>query len=620
LLGAPAMILSRCLSVALAVTASLLSACSTDSVPPSNDGRGDPEPTTGVGCDGCIVLVGGKVFDGTRAIEQATVVIKDGKIESVTPGEARVARGEVIDVRGKTILPGLIDMHAHVNSTWMPSGAAPIPMLWEKAFKALLRAGVTTAVDLQTPRVIAAELRDRTNEGMLLGPHFFFAGPKLSSTGEGTCPPGLPPLDYCVRVDTVDQARAAVQALLPFKPTFVKLALDPNGRMARDAMSAVSADAEAAGIHAIAHIADTKDAEAALDAGVRFFAHVPLFDEVSPALARRMADLGVVAVPTAAVQDALYRQSVGPLEELADRDIALDVPAELVSALRAQKPLPAATQEKRKSVRKNALTNLARLHEAGVRIAAGTDSGVYGAFFGLAMRRELALYVEAGLTPEAALAAATRVPADALGRSDLGRIEPGAMADVLVVDGDPLTDIQALRNVSRVYLAGVLVDRDALELPRKTSLTRVQPTPGKDGDACVSSDDCGALTCSSRSACRKSCTSPAGCAAGSSCLPETPTSGVCTPSEGCDLFAQDCANSAACIFHGNGTTFCWFAGVAGEGEPCTNGLCMRGLQCDPAKGLCRKICKPGAATGCAAGRACEDFAALAGLSVGLCER
>src|SRR5688572_6461985 len=113
--------------VALAATTSLLIACSTDSGPPSKAADADPKST--VGCEGCIVLVGGKVFDGTRAMEQATVVIKDGKIESVTPGDTRVAQGEEIDVRGRTVLPGLIDMHAHVNSTWMPNGAAPIPVL-----------------------------------------------------------------------------------------------------------------------------------------------------------------------------------------------------------------------------------------------------------------------------------------------------------------------------------------------------------------------------------------------------------------------------------------------------------------------------------------------------------
>ncbi|WP_437322087.1 amidohydrolase family protein [Sorangium sp. So ce385] len=140
-----------------------------------------------------------------------------------------------------------------------------------------------------------------------------------------------------------------------------------------------------------------------------------------------------------------------------------------------------------------------------------------------------------------ALAAATRAAADALGRPDLGRIEEGALADVLVIDGDPLAHARALERVSRVHESGVLLDRDALALPRGTSLSRQPRTGAGRGDTCLGAPECGeALSCSPDQRCAATCDRTSACAPGSACVFDggSPTGGSCVDGDGCDPFAS----------------------------------------------------------------------------------
>jgi hypothetical protein len=386
------------------------------------------------------------------------------------------------------------------------------------------------------------------------------------------------------------------------------------------ALRSVVDEAKTGGVRVIAHIADTGDLEAALTAGVRAFAHVPLADRVSTEQARRMAELGVFVVPTAAVQDALWRSSEAALTELQEPEIVDDVPADTLEALRKSyaKPQSSTVRNRRKLVRDNVLANVKTLHQAGVRVVTGTDSGVYAALFGRAMQREVALYVEAGLTVEHALASATSVPAEVLGRADLGRITAGAAADLLVVDGDVTRDVAALARVARVYVRGALVDRDAIGLTKPATLERAKIEAGA-GKPCITTLGCGSgLVCSALDeTCRARCTSPAGCSDGASCVPESTSLATCMAGHGCDPLRQDCRNGTACIFGANGATFCWFAASAQPGERCPQGACAPGSQCDPQRGICRKLCDPREGA-CAEQKACEDFSALAGRPVGLC--
>ncbi|XXY52568.1 amidohydrolase family protein [Sorangium sp. So ce269] len=590
-----------------------------------------------VGCAGCTVLTGGTVFDGSRA-GRATVVIDGDRVRQVVfderEVEVEVAGGEVVDVSGKTVLPGLIDLHVHSLSVAGPYDHHDGELRLEDHTKAMLRAGVTSYLDLGSSQHVIFEQRARVDAGEVLAPQLFAAGPLLTPTGGHPCYHGSPPGDFCLFIDAPADVGEAFEALLPGAPDFIKIVLESGGspplpRLSRASVAAIEQAAGAAGVRVIAHATEAADIEVALDAGVTRFAHVPDQDRISPELARRMAAAGSVVVSTLAVMDALYRAAHGTLTELDDPALADDVPAGVIAALRDPSLLAEIRTARYRQLvtgwREHAAANLLTCHRAGVTIAAGSDAGNPGVFHGLALHREVALLVEAGLSPLEALAAATRTAADVLGRPDLGRLEAGALADVLVVDGDALADVRALGRVSRVYKSGVLLDRDALALPRRTPLARRQRTGAGAGATCLAAPECGAaLSCGPDQRCAAICDGPSACAPGSACLLDaaSPTGGSCAPGDGCDLFAQGCDNGAACVFWGNGATSCWYAGAGSDGQPCDASFgCAPGSVCDGASGTCKDLCDPRGERGeaCPGGKKCVDYSALAGLPVGACE-
>ncbi|WP_438032350.1 amidohydrolase family protein [Sorangium sp. So ce204] len=591
---------------------------------------------TEVGCAGCTVLKGGVVFDGSRAA-RATVVIEGDRVKQVVFGDAELGveagGGEVVDVSGKTVLPGLIDLHVHSLNVAGPYAFYDGDLHLEDHTKAMLRAGVTSYLDLGSSQHVIFEQRARIHAGELLAPQLFAAGPLLTPTGGHPCYHGNPPGDFCIFIDSPADVDGAFEALLPRAPDFVKIVLESGGaqrlpHLARPSVEAINEAAASAGVRVIAHVAEAADIEMALDAGVTLFAHIPDEDPISPELAARMAAAGAVVVPTLSMKDGLYRTVNGTLTELDDPALADDVPAGVIAALRD----PSMLEELRtaryralvKAWREQGIANLVTCYQAGVTIAAGSDAGNPGVFHGLSLRREVALLVEAGMPPLAALAAATRAAADVLGRPDLGRLERGALADVLVVDGDPLADVRALERVSRVYKSGVLLDREALALPRKTSLAREPRTGAGPGEACLAASECApAQSCNPAQVCAATCSAASDCAPGSACFLDggSFTGGACIDGDGCDLFAQDCDNGAACVFWGNGSTSCWNAGAGSDGQPCDASFaCAPGSICDPSN-TCRALCDPRGerAAPCPGGERCVDHTALAGLPVGTCE-
>jgi hypothetical protein len=255
-----------------------------------------------------------------------------------------------------------------------------------------------------------------------------------------------------------------------------------------------------------------------------------------------------------------------------------------------------------------------------VRIAAGTDAGIAGSLHGRALHRELELYVEAGMTPIEALRAATENPAELLGLADRGKLAEGMLADVVVVTGDPTTDISAVRNVERVFRRGAELVPADLSILGSTSLRRTTRTGLAAGELCSFADECGSgMICDVTNArCVPTCTFPASgsCPSGSACFPMAAYTGqdFCMIGDGCDALAQSCDNGAACVFVGNASTHCWPASSALDGQPCVSGACAPGHQCDPNGAVCRQICDPGAPS-CPS---CLDMSSFAGFEVGVC--
>jgi hypothetical protein len=230
--------------------------------------------------------------------------------------------------------------------------------------------------------------------------------------------------------------------------------------------------------------------------------------------------------------------------------------------------------------------------------------------------------VKLGMKPIDALIAATSNAAAVVRSTDRGRLKAGMIADLLVVDGDATARIEALRDVAMVYKGGAPVDRDALAVGNKNDLVLTAVRDRKEGESCLAKEECasGAACDSFRATCTKLCDGRTftGCPAGSACFPDETGTAFCVRGDGCDLLAQACPNQTACIYGGNGSTFCWFAGTAKAGEQCgLGGECAIGLQCSFASGTCEELCDPQKKP-CTGGKTCTDVSAEAGLPAGVC--
>jgi imidazolonepropionase-like amidohydrolase len=584
-------------------------------------------------CETCTALTGGAIFDG-EASRAGTVILQGRQIVKIVWGEAHVRSGTIVRIAGQTILPGLYDLHVHLPAAPGPYGYFPEENLVAEQLKPLLRSGVTTFLDLGSSQSMIFALRDRIalREALPRAPTMLAAGPLLTATGGHPCYAGDPPGDACRLLDSPSDVTTAMAELLRAKPDVIKVVLEsgsqgrPLPRMSKETLAEVVK--QSGGVPVFAHVSHRNDVIDALDVGVRVFAHIPMEDRFTDGDCARLAAEHATLIPTVAVADALHRIAAGTLDELNDPTLAEDVALDVVRAL-ANPQLVARMrtpeyQAFAKNLFDNAMANLKSCVAAGVQIAAGTDAGNPGTFHGRAVARELELYVEAGLTPAAALRAATedaasilkpQIPLDtgALG----GRVELGALADLLIVDGDPAKDITAVRHVARVYKSGLEIDRG--ELARGGTRWSTQKDAAA-GSVCFTPDECASgLSCSIDGLCAKSCGFPEECPVGDTCFPALAGStGACHAGDGCDLHAQDCPNGAACIWWGNGATGCWFAGSGTAGAGCGDATgCAPGFQCDYFKGKCVELCDPAAPT-CTNGQMCIDRSAEAGLTIGEC--
>jgi imidazolonepropionase-like amidohydrolase len=387
---------------------------------------------------------GVRVFDGERVLERTNVVVRAGRIAAV--GGELPSDVPVVDGRGRTLLPGLIDAHAHVHS--------------EAGLRNALRFGVTTELDMMTdvPFMQAHRAqRDRWTRTDLAD--FYSAGtPATSPGGMGT--------QFGIAVQPIanpSEVPAFIQARLAEGSSYIKVMYEPDAQivssLSRETLAAVIAAARAQRVITAVHVSSAQGARDAVDAGADGLAHVFSDAQIDDALAARMAAQRMFAMSTLSIMAAFNGASLGPA--LADDPriapfLTEKQRAELTTAPPG-KDHPMAGYLARFRIA-TALDNVRRLHAAGVTILAGDDAANLGSH-GVTMHGELALLRRAGLTPVEALRAATRAPADRFGLTDRGRIAPGARADIILVDGNPLVDIEATRAIVKVFKNGYDVAR-----------------------------------------------------------------------------------------------------------------------------------------------------------------
>lgn len=430
------------LSAALALCA--FAAIAQSNPPPAATAQ--PEPPTTVIHAGTLLA-----SPGDAPLKTRTVVVRGDRIvaveEGFRPASQYGADARLVDLSDRFVMPGLIDLHMHLAISMnvdpgVSTSPARLALSGAGYAKRLLDAGVTTVRDVGDNGGTVYALRDAIAAGDVPGPRIFAAGRVISRTGgHGAKHPGPTELHFePAGCDGEESCRRAVRENIEAGADWIKLTVSGSGReaggradaqpiMLDDEISTASEAARRADRPIAAHAHSTAAINAALRNGATTIEHGTYFDAESVRLFRqRRAWL----VPTASVA-AFVRSQLSMFAGSGD----------------------VKGTEELKAWADAAVANPGRAWRAGVPLALGTDGGP--SFDADTTAKEVGLYVAAGVPASAALAAATRNGAEALGLGDaLGRVQPGYIADLIAVDGDPLADVERLRRVVFVMKDGTL--------------------------------------------------------------------------------------------------------------------------------------------------------------------
>ena len=421
-----------------------------------------------------IALVGVNVFDGTGAPvrEDQVVVVRGTRIETIAPrnGFDIPRTAEVVELSGKWVIPGLIDAHAHVERWSLPR---------------LLAFGVTSAREMHHQQDSIVALSEEVALGAIRAPRLYIAGAAID--GETSALPAA------TLVSDPDAARRAVDERAVANIPVIKAYSQITPALLR----ALVDEATTLNVPVAAHLGLT-DALTAARIGVRseehltgipealggaerfyaahrrsYFSGWNLFEQAwagldSAALARLAGELAatrVTLVPTLVLHDVWSRLDDPAVTT--DADLAY-VPQSAKSAWDLPNFIAGAGWDAQvftafRAGRANQDLFLREFLAAGGTVVAGTDAGSPMIIPGVSLHRELALLVQAGLSPEEALLSATGRAATLLGADSIGVLAPGKMADLLVLAADPRADIANVRRIDRVMLGGMLMSRDSLE-------------------------------------------------------------------------------------------------------------------------------------------------------------
>lgn len=395
-----------------------------------------------------VAVVDVRVFDGEMIIPTATVMFENGTITSVNPGTAseELRRNDtitVIDGRGMTLLPGLIDGHYHTSGEL-------------GGLQASIRMGVTSVFDTYTPEDELVALRAQVLQEPTASYADFWSAGQAGNVpgGHGTRDPEA---DSIASIDDIERwldNRTAVNV------DYVKLVVEPGfysgmstPSMDAEMLRAATVAAQARGLLVIAHASERETVQWAIDAGVDILAH-PWTGGVTPEMIGEIRRQDIVVMSTIGVYTGMYDQA-GPRTILQDPRLRPELDEIAVSRFTAEFEVPAGSSRNGPEL----LSLIGTLHRSGVRIIAGSDSVNWWVWPGVSMHRELELLVDSGMSPVSALNAATAAVVDTFGIQDRGRIAVGQRADLLLVTGDPTANIRDTRNIVAVWKAGERVNR-----------------------------------------------------------------------------------------------------------------------------------------------------------------
>jgi imidazolonepropionase-like amidohydrolase len=407
--------------------------------------------------DGSVLISNVRVFDGERVTPRTSVLVLNGRIARVAASISAPEGTPVVDGTGKTLLPGLIDSHTHT---------------WGTALRDAAALGVTTVLDMFTDPTTAADFRklDGTAAGRETA-DFRSAGVLVTAPkGHGT--------EYGMAIPTITspaEAQAFVDARIAEGSDYIKIVYDDGhtygirfATIDKPTLKAVVDAAHARRKMAVVHIGDLAGARDAVDVGANGLVHLFVDSTPDASFARLVAARRAFVIPTLTVLESIAWGDGGKVIAK-DPKLAPYIPAGNVQTLEQTFPKRSGSPPRELAF---ALETVRQLHAAGVPILAGTDAPNPGTAHGASMHRELELLVKAGLTPVEALRSATSVPAHTFSLADRGRIASGLRGDLVLVNGDPTSDILATRDIAGVWKRGVEIRRDSYrdELARTAAL------------------------------------------------------------------------------------------------------------------------------------------------------
>ncbi len=391
-------------------------------------------------------FTGAKIIDGTGQppIERSVLLIQDGRVLAVGKlDEIEIpAQATIIDISGKTLMPGIINTHGHVgNVKGLESGHYSTENVLDQ-LSLYARYGVTTVVSLGDDRQEAIAIRDAQDTSSLTRARLYFAGEVVTG-------------------DTPEEAVAMVDENVAMPADFIKIRVDDNlgttTKMSPEVYLAVIDHSHELGLPVATHMYYLEDAKALLEAGSDFIAHSVRDQKVDEELIGLLKENDVCYCPTLTRDLSTFVYEEAP-DFFSDPFFRKEVDDSIINQLKDPERQAQIKESRSAQIYKQALDtalmNLKILADHNVTIAFGTDSGPPARFQGYFEHLEMEMMAEAGLSPMQIIVAATGDAASCMGLEEVGTLESGKWADFIILEEDPQADISHTQSIVSVWIAG----------------------------------------------------------------------------------------------------------------------------------------------------------------------
>jgi len=409
-----------------------------------------------------LVLTNARIVDpNSRTVTPGSVWIEAGRVVASGPTVPADAPGQRIDLRGKWVIPGLVDLHTHSFGNAAPGRVSDGSGTAHTATR-VLRTGVVALLDLFGSEGYILPLRDQQRgDTVAVGAFIFAAGPCFTAPRGHCTEYGIP-----TRVVSSPQdARQQLATLIAKRPDVIKVVYDhfdygatPMPSIARQTLRVLISTATQHGVRTVVHVGTWEDLRHAVLAGATAVTHVPRDGIVPDDVLALMSSSRVYHIPTLVVHSDLSEFYDNP--SLVDSPLFVAAAADTIRATyrRGVRELDERTRgwiDRQRASKADAIESVRRLHASGVAMLVGTDAGNWGTIQGYSVHRELSRLVEAGLSPWDALAAGTTSAAAFLGRR-FG-VHPGDEAHFVVLDASPIERIENTQQIAYVIMNGQVV-------------------------------------------------------------------------------------------------------------------------------------------------------------------